>query len=293
MVQTLKNDLLTVEIDSLGAELQSIVDNRTGHQYLYQGNTKFWGRRSPVLFPIVGAVWDGKYLMDGEEFSLGQHGFARDCEFNVVEDTPEDEAWFSLDYNENTLKMYPRKFRLEIGYKLNGERLTVMWKVTNLDDKEMDFHIGGHPAFYYPDFNPSDSVHAYLLFDRDPKETELVGEKGCMSYDVQDIKPDNEGMLPIVADTFDIDTIVVAGSRVRRVSMLDKNRCPYLSIMFNTPVVGIWSPSPESPFVCIEPWYGRADRVGYTGDFKQREYTNHLQQGKTFEASYMITFDNL
>ena len=293
MVQTLKNDLLTVVIDSLGAELQSIIDNRTGYQYLYQGNTKFWGRRSPVLFPIVGAVWNGKYLMDGKEYHLGQHGFARDCEFSIMDCEAEDEVWFSLEYDSNTLSAYPRKFRLEIGYNLNGERLTVMWRVINLDNREMDFHIGGHPAFNYPDFKPSDEVHAYLIFDRDPETTELVEEKGCMSFKEQKIVLDKEGMIPIVANTFDIDTIVVGKSRVGRVSMLDKNRNPYLSLFFKAPVVGIWSPSPEAPFVCIEPWYGRADKVGFSNEFKEREYTNHLKPGEIFEASYIITFDNL
>lgn len=293
MVQTLKNDLLTVVIDSLGAELQSIIDNRTGYQYLYQGNTKFWGRRSPVLFPIVGAVWNGKYLMDGKEYHLGQHGFARDCEFSIMDCEAEDEVWFSLEYDSNTLSAYPRKFRLEIGYNLNGERLTVMWRVINLDNREMDFHIGGHPAFNYPDLKPSDEVHAYLIFDRDPETTELVGEKGCMSFKEQKIVLNKEGMIPIVANTFDIDTIVVGKSRVGRVSMLDKNRNPYLSLFFKAPVVGIWSPSPEAPFVCIEPWYGRADKVGFSNEFKEREYTNHLKPGEIFEASYIITFDNL
>lgn len=293
MKQTLKNNLLTVEIDSHGAELQSIKNNITGYQYLYQGDSPFWGRRSPVLFPIVGSVWNSTITIDGKNFEMGQHGFARDSEFTIVEDCPDDEAWFCLEANDNTLGRYPRRFRLEIGYQLVDERLKVMWRVSNLDDCEMAFQIGAHPAFNYPDFRPFDPVHAYLLFDRTPGASQLIEEKGCIGREEMPVTLDDNGMLPVTASTFDINTIILADSKVRRISMLDKDRTPYLSLLFNAPVVGIWSPSPEAPFLCIEPWYGRADRVGYSGDFSGREHVNRLAPGKVFEASYMIILENI
>ena len=293
MKQILKNDLLTVEISTHGAELQSILNNRTGHQYLYQGDTRYWGRRSPILFPIVGSVWDGKYLMDGKEYAMSQHGFARDSEFTIVEDTPDDEAWFRLDANDDTLLRYPRRFRLEIGYKLTGERISVMWRVTNLDSRDMAFQIGAHPAFYYPGFNPADPIHAYLAFDRKPTSTQLIKEKGCIGTDEMTVTLDEEEMLPVTAGTFDINTIILAGNQVRRVSILSKEHTPYLSLMFTAPVVGIWSPSPEAPFICIEPWYGRADRVGFNHEFSEREYSNILPPQRSFEASYIIIIENV
>ncbi len=293
MNQILKNDLLTVEISTHGAELQSIVNNRTGHQYLYQGNTQYWGRRSPVLFPIVGSVWDGKYRMDGNEYAISQHGFARDSEFTIIEDTPDDEAWFRLDANDDTLSRYPRRFRLEIGYRLSGERISVMWRVTNLDTRDMSFQIGAHPAFYYPDFNPVDTVHAYLIFDRKPAATQLIKEKGCIGAEEMTVTLDDDEMLPVTADTFGINTIILAGNQVRRVSLLSKERTPYISLLFSAPVVGIWSPSPSAPFICIEPWYGRADRVDYNGEFSEREYVNTLPPQKSFDATYMIIIENV
>ncbi|MDE6422324.1 MAG: aldose 1-epimerase family protein [Muribaculaceae bacterium] len=293
MIQELKNHLLKVVIDSHGAELQSIQDLRTNHEFLYQGNTQYWSRRSPVLFPIVGSVWNGKFRMDGKEFAMGQHGFARDSEFALIPDTPDDEAWFALDWNEHTFSLYPRKFRLEIGYKLYESRLTVMWRVKNLDDKDMDFHFGAHPAFNYPDFDPNEKIHGYFLFDKNEVHTQLLKEKGCIGYDEATVALDSESMLPITGSTFDIDTIILADQNVRRVSLLDSHRRPYLSVLFNAPVVGMWSPSPEAPFVCIEPWWGRADRVEFTGDFSEREYVNTIGAGETFSASYMIILERL
>lgn len=290
----MKNDLLTVVIDNHGAELQSVKNNRTQQEYLWQGDKAFWGRRSPVLFPIVGSVWDGKFRMDGVEYALGQHGFARDSDFEVIVDTPEDEAWFALESNDLTMSLYPRRFRLEIGYRLDEARLTVMWRVKNLDEKPMSFQIGAHPAFNYPEFNPDDAVHGYFLFDtRKPLVSQLLKEKGCISGDTEVIELGEDGMLPLTGDTFSINTIMLQDRQVRRVSMLDKERRPYVSLLFSAPVVGMWSPSARAPFVCIEPWWGRCDRMNFDGEFSQRDYVNTLQPGETFEASYMVIFDNI
>ncbi len=292
MKQTLSNDLLTVTIDAFGAELQEIVNKRTGWQYLWHGDKTFWGRRSPVLFPIVGSVWDGCYRMDGKEFSLGQHGFARDREFEIITDTPDDEAWFSLESDDSTLALYPRRFRLEIGYRLQEARLTVMWRVINLDDREMSFQIGAHPAFNYPDFNAADDVHGYFCFDSRSLEKQVIEEKGCVGNATEPVALDEDGMLPVMSDTFCNDAIVLADHQVHRVSMLDKNRAPYLSVLFQAPLVGLWSPSAQAPFACIEPWWGRCDRVGFSGDFSERDYVNKIAPGETFSASYMVIFDN-
>ena len=294
MGQILKNDLLTVVIDNHGAELQSVKNNRTQQEYLWQGDKAFWGRRSPVLFPIVGSVWDGKFRIDGVEYALGQHGFARDSDFEVIADSPEDEAWFALESNDLTMSLYPRRFRLEIGYRLDEARLTVMWRVKNLDEKPMSFQIGAHPAFNYPEFNPDDAVHGYFLFDtRKPLVSQLLKEKGCISGDTAVIELGEDGMLPLTGDTFSINTIMLQDRQVRRVSMLDKERRPYVSLLFDAPVVGMWSPSARAPFVCIEPWWGRCDRMNFDGEFSQRDYVNTLQPGETFEASYMVIFDNI
>lgn len=293
MKTTLKNDLLTVTIDTFGAEIISIVNNHTHEDYIWNGDKRFWGRHSPVLFPLVGQVWQGRYMMDGKEYSLGQHGFARDHEFTVVEDTPDDEAWFALESSEETLAVYPRRFRLEIGYHLHEARLTVMWRVKNLDDKTMHFHIGAHPAFNYPRFNPSDAIHGYMAFDRRELSSQQLGERGCVIDGEVAVNLDEDHFLHLTADTFaELKTIILADGQVHRVSMLDADHRPYLSVLFNAPLVALWSPSADAPFVCIEPWWGRCDREEFAGDFSEREYINTLDPAKTFEASYMVIFDN-
>lgn len=291
---TLTNDVLAVVIDTHGAELQSIDNIRTGRHYLWHGDKAYWGRRSPVLFPIVGSLWDGTFRMDGKEYGLGQHGFARDMEFAVMEDVPENEAWFVLEANDETMAKYPRNFRLEIGYSLIGERVTVMWRVVNNDALRMSFQIGAHPAFNYPDFSSADPIHAYFTTDGGKiLYSQIIAEKGCIGDETMEVESDSDGLVPVTGATYSRGALIFADNQVHRVSMLSKDKRPYVTLMFSAPLVGLWSPSGQAPFMCIEPWWGRADKVGYEGEFAERQYVNHLEPGETFEASYMMIFDEV
>ncbi len=291
---TLSNDVLTVVISTQGAELQSIRNNITGDEYLWQGNAAFWNRRSPVLFPIVGAVWNGEYRYNGVAYQLGQHGFARDMEFDIISGDDESEAWFALDANDTTLVKYPCRFRLEIGYALRGELISVMWRVHNHDSRDIYFQIGAHPAFNYPDFNATDAVHGYFHLDATaPLSAEVIEQKGCIGSEIAAVTLDAEGLLPITAATFARDAIILNDNQVHRVSLMSKDRKPYLTLLFNSPLVGLWSKSADAPFVCIEPWWGRTDRIGFSGDFSEREHITRLSPKDTFNASYSIVIDNL
>lgn len=293
MKQYLKNNLLSISIDSFGAELHSVINNITGHQYLWQGDKTFWGRRSPILFPIVGKVWKGQYRLDQQEYRLGQHGFARDREFNILDCDDESEAWFFLEADEDSLKVYPRQFRLEIGYRLQDERITVMWRVHNLDNKPMPFQIGAHPAFNYPDFNATDTMHAYLDFSVDCLSSQMLTSDGAVTDGIYPVDIDNDGLMPVTADTFRYNTLILDDRHIHRVSMLDKEHRPYLSLLFSSPLLGVWSPDAKAPFICLEPWWGRCDRENYNDIFENREYMNILEPGHIFEASYTIIIENI
>lgn len=292
MEKTISNKWLTVTASSEGAELQSIKNNLTGHEYLWQGDPYYWKRRSPILFPIVGALWEGKFRMDGKEYSMGQHGFARDMNFSTIVDPPADEIWFSLESDEETLSRYPRKFHLVVVYGLRGERVTVRWKLLNCDNRDMYFQIGGHPAFNLPRFNLREKVRGYLEFDRSRFTVQQIGAKGCVGdtrteYDLPD------RMLQLTADTFSHDALIVGNNAFGLVSILTADRLPYLTLNIYSPYVGLWAPTPDAPFVCVEPWYGRADSVGYTGDFSGKEAVRKLVPGELFEASYQIIIDDV
>lgn len=288
-MHTLKNDVLTVEVSEHGAELHSIRKGAT--EYLWQADPKFWARHSPVLFPIVGSVWDKLYRVDGKIYELGQHGFARDMDFVKVEGN-DTEVFYRLESNDETLEKYPWPFRLEIGYKLKGNAIEVIWRVYNPGTEEMYFQIGAHPAFYYPDYDPETDERGYFSFDRsEGLECIRIMEKGCVDAVTKyPLEIPQDGLLPLRKDTFDvIDTIMLQDSQIGRVTLHRNDGTPWLSLKFTAPVVGLWSPpTKNAPFICIEPWYGRCDRAGYTGDYRQKDWVNRLEPGKEFEGIYTI-----
>lgn len=293
-MKTLSNDKVCIQIADHGAELVSIVANET--EYLWQADPKYWGRHSPVLFPIVGRVWDNTYRHKGSLYELGQHGFARDKDFQLTYE--EDDALiYSLESDEDTLKKYPFPFVLEIGYRLKGNRIEVMWSVQNTGNETMYFQIGAHPAFYYRDLDPVTNERGFLDFGKNKKTLEFVfpTEKGC-TPEKRETLTLNEGMLELTPATFQCDTYIFENNQLKKITLTDKQKNPYLSLEFESPLVAVWSPSvahPDVPFVCIEPWYGRCDTVGYHGEFKDRRWMQALEPDKSFEASYSIVLEDI
>lgn len=288
-MKTLSNDSLTIQVSPQGAELSSIVANATQKEYLWQADPAFWKRHSPVLFPIVGSLWNNEYRHNGIAYHLSQHGFARDKEFELIKET-DTELRFKLQESEDTLKLYPFPFHLEIGYRLAGNQIEIVWVVKNTGNEELHFQIGAHPAFYYPEYNENSQKRGFFAFDRTAGLTyKLIQEKGCIGNQEYPLPLDKEGLLPLDTHTFDKDALVIEDSQVRRVDLLNPNGSSYLTVYFTAPVVGLWSPpAKNAPFVCIEPWYGRCDRVNYSGEYKDRDWMQHLQPGETFNASYLV-----
>ena len=288
-MHTLKNNVLTVQVKEHGAELASIRKGET--EYLWQADPAFWGRHSPVLFPIVGSVWDKRYRIGETEYEMGQHGFARDMDFTMVEGS-ETEVRYRLEYSEETLKKYPFPFVLEIAYRLDGNKLDVIWEVSNPGTQDLYFQIGAHPAFYYPDYDPQTSERGFLSFDRsEGLECIRLKEKGCVDAVTKyAFEIPEDGLFPLTKETFDlIDTIMLQDSQIGSVTLHRTDRSPWLSLKFEAPVVGIWSPpTKNAPFICLEPWYGRCDRAGYEGDYREKDWINSLAPGEKFSSVYSI-----
>ncbi|MBQ7708807.1 MAG: aldose 1-epimerase family protein [Bacteroidales bacterium] len=281
--------MIEFKVANHGAELQSLkVD---GKEYLWHGDAKYWGRRNPILFPMVGKVYGGAFRVDGKEYPMGQHGFARDSEF------VHDGERYVL--NGCPLEKYPFKFELAVAYKADGNKLLAEWTVTNKDVKPMHFQIGAHPALMLPDYHEEDPIHGYLqCFDAEGK----VVAQPMLSHgldggyltelDAPVPMPMEDGLLPITADTFAIDTFMIEHGAVKSVMLLDKDKKPYLSVGGDqTQAYGIWAPhKPGCPFVCLEPWCGITDLVGFKGDISERYLNHRLAPGETFEFTYWVSF---
>lgn len=284
---SLESDKIRIEIDSHGAELKSLVKKETGAEYMWCADAKYWGRTSPVLFPVVGNVSGKQYRTKGKTFDMGQHGFARDMEFTLESQT-DNEIWFVLRSNEETLAKYPYEFVLKLGYRLDGAKVEVLWHVENPSEEELPFAIGGHPAFYCPVTSGVKQSDCYIQFD-------VAGSLKCSTIDGYlvgdrvDTYELEDGMLRIDEHLFDNDALIIEKQNIKKVSLCDPKKQAFLTIELDAPLFGIWRPAdPGAPFVCIEPWYGRSDRIGYAGELRDREYENVLAAGENWDAGYTI-----
>lgn len=290
MKYELKNEQLTVGFDTKGAEMISLKGNKSGQEYLWNADGKFWGRHSPVLFPIVGRVRDNTYRYDGQEYHLSQHGFARDMEFECISQKAE-EIWFRLNATAETKKNYPFEFRLEIGYRLENAAVRVMWKVTNMEkEKAMYFSIGAHPAFMCP-LKEGEKQRDYGMVMDAQEEVmySFIGAENGLMFNHENRLRLDYGYHSFVDGFFDESAYIIENCQVKKVSLVDPQKKPYITVSFQAPVVGIWSPEKkQAPFVCIEPWYGRCDRENFEGTLEEREWGNKLNPQEVFEQFYDI-----
>ena len=288
----ISNDKITIQIDSAGAELKSLKELASGREYMWNGDPRYWKRTSPVLFPLVGGVKDGLYRVDGREYPMGQHGFARDMEFQLKSQVSH-EIWFTLESNEDTLEKYPYPFVLELGYELADTTVIVKWRVANPAKECMYFSIGGHPAFLCPILERTKQSDYRIRFDTKRQIVSSCLENGLASGKTVTYKLQND-ILPVTEHLFDGDALIIEHDQAHGVSLVTPDGRDYLTVEFDAPLFGIWSPpGKQAPFICIEPWYGRCDRADYMGDWREREWTQALHAGETFAADYKITVEQI
>lgn len=288
MIYTLKNQEITIQVHSHGAELKSLTDNHTGQEYMWCADEAYWKRTAPVLFPVVGAYRNNEMRYQGKTYKMSQHGFARDMEFELAEQT-EDSIFLSLEDTPETWENYPFAFRLELGYRLKDRTVEVIWRVKNPAEEPMYFSIGGHPAFNCPLSSGEKQTDYRIAFTGTDKiVSSLFGATGVTDTKIE--YPLEDGILPITEDLFDNDALVIENYQTKRVALVNPEGKAYLTVDFEVPVFGLWSPPKKNaPFICIEPWYGRADGEHFDGEIQDREWGNGLAPGEVFEASYFIT----
>lgn len=288
MIYSLENSNLKITASPYGAELHSITGKKDNTEFLWNGNAEYWKYHAPVLFPIVGKVINSKYRVDGNEYELPQHGLARISDFNLISQC-DNSLEFELKYNEGSLKVYPYKFSLKISYTLLDSGVKVGYTVTNLDNKNIYFSIGAHPAFMCP--IEEDEVLEDCFFEFNKKETSsimLLNESGNFSRERASYLND-ENRIPLCKDAFKNDALVFDDLKSDAISIKSNKSNKSLTLEFNNfPYMGLWAPINGAPFVCIEPWFGHADFADFNGDFKDKEGVINLDIDKSFSCSFNI-----
>ncbi|MCR4618802.1 MAG: aldose 1-epimerase family protein [Lachnospiraceae bacterium] len=294
MKYTLENDLLKVTFDSFGAEIKSVIGKKNGREYIWNGDPSYWNRTAPVLFPFVGSLKDNKYIFEGKAYNMTSHGFARDLEHEMVEIT-DTSISFILRDSAKTYENYPFHFEFKNTYQLEGDTITVTWAVTNpgqdRDDKTLYFSVGAHPAFMCPIYGEADKSGYRLFFDGINElhhHGNLTGT--CTHEDLTLTLTDNRAV--ITPEFFDRTTYIAEGNQTGKIGLETPDGKRIVTVTFDAPLFGIWSPEKKNaPFLCIEPWYGRADYDDYSGDLTSRDYCNKISENEVFEKSYRMKFE--
>jgi len=284
----IENEYLLAEISNHGAEMTRLYDKKRGMELLWNADGTYWKRSAPVLFPIVGRVYGNVMRLPEGEYPFGQHGFARDSEFVPIEQSA-DAASFVLRADRDTMMRYPFDFALTIGYRLQDRTLEVSWQVENHSQERMPFTIGAHPAFALDECRGRKEDFCLLFPGKDRLEHLLLDPScGCAVTDKIYELALSDHILPLTEELFTHDALVLDHGQISEAWLCTADGRRIVGIASpGFPNYGIWSVK-NAPFVCLEPWIGRTDDVGYTGMMADKPGATVLDPGARFEAAYTI-----
>ena len=282
----IKNEYIKAKIKSFGAELNSLQKCAEELEYIWQGDSKYWNRHSPILFPIVGRLKDDSYFYKNQKYNMSQHGFARDKEFEVIKNEV-DFIEFRLKSDEKTLEIYPFSFELYLSYKLERNSLIVSYKVINKSDEKMLFSIGAHPAFNWSLEKDLKKEDYFLEFEINNSKRYFLNELGLV-FDSIDLKFEDKKLF-LNEELFKNDALVFNDLNIKNLTFKNIRNENFIKLNFeNFAYLGIWSKPSGSPFLCIEPWFGVADEENTSQNFEDKKGIINLQKDEIFSCFYSV-----
>ena len=275
------NENFKVEILQNGAELKQLTRLIDGKKYIWTPIEKFWNRRAPNLFPIVGRLKDNQFLHNGISYTLGQHGFARNSHFELISHES-NVAIFQLKSDSKTLENYPFDFKFTLQFSIVENGINVTAEIENTGVDNLPFSYGAHPAFALN--NPIEN-YSIRIDDKNEISRRFLNE-GLRVDHLKSI-PLNNNELRLNDSLFIDDAIVLEKQNISKVELIE-NGHPYITLTsFNNPYYGIWT-KPGAPFLCLEPWWGIADSQDSKGEILEKEGINLLASGDKACFKYSI-----
>ena len=282
----MENSALRVTVSDAGAELISVVDKEKQTERIWTGEKAIWNRHAPILFPFVGKVNGGKYRIAGREYEMKtQHGFARDLDFTCIEDTPRS-VKHRLTATDWTLERYPGDFCLTVAHSLAGRQLNVSWEIENRGEDRMYYCIGGHPGFLMPQGIRKEDCR--ILFPgRETLRYKSANSNGYILPEEKTLRLRDES----AAWQEDIpDTWIFEDGQVKSVGILLPDGSPWVMLRCEAfPMLAVWA-NAAGPFICLEPWFGRADDEGFRGSIEEKKAIEHLEAGEKKTICYSMEF---
>lgn len=284
----IRNDHLSAAINPLGAELSSLKDAE-GRELMTNADPAFWTGRAPLLFPIIGELAGGRYRLDGETYALPRHGFARRQPFELLE-REGDRLVLRLSDGEETRAVYPFAFTLDVAFTLNDFSLYIDVRATNDSHADMPASFGFHPAFAWPlPYGQPREAHAVRFAQEEPAPLKRLADN-LIAPDARP-SPLHGHRLDLRDDLFADDALIWENVHSDHV-VYGAETGPSLRIAWkNTPNLGVWT-KPGAPYVCIEPWAGIADPVGFSGEVWDKPGIVRIVHGASASWGMSITLQD-
>ncbi|MBQ6818168.1 MAG: aldose 1-epimerase family protein [Clostridia bacterium] len=288
MLYTIENDLIRVEIDSLGGEMMSVKTKADDTEYLWQGDPAYWKGRAFHLFPICGRLYGGEYTYKGKNYPMNIHGFLRASDLTVTEQARDTITFLCTD-SEESRRQYPFAFRFYLTYRLVDQTVEIDFAVENTDGKPLIFTLGGHPGFGLP-LQDGLAFEDYTVEFAARSPEKLLFSPTCfLTGETEPFALEN-GRLAMRHDLFDQDAIFLQNMGDWVTLRSDKGtkgvtvRCPDMKYL------GLWhKPLSDAPYVCLEPWLGIPSYEGKIDDLETKRDMIHLPAGETFRSGFSIT----
>lgn len=288
MNYTIQNDYLTVSVADIGAELMSI-QTKDGHEYLWQGDPKYWDGRAPIMFPICGRLFNGEYTYRGKTYTLPNHGFARKSKF-TLKSASRSSVTLELLANEETMAIYPFNFSLSVTFSLNNNALSVKYEVKNTDSDTLIFSVGGHPAFNVPLDKGCKFEDCYVEFNKRCEAVRVDFSPTCfLTHNDKPYAENGFQRIDLRHDLFDDDAIFLYNVP-KEITLASAKTARSVTMSFDgMKYIGLWhAVKTDAPYVCIEPWTSIPATDGIVDDLSTKEEMIHLPAGYTYKNGYTV-----
>lgn len=287
MQTEIRSNLLAVKVNSFGAEVCSVKNNE-GLEFIWQANKDVWARHAPVLFPIVGKLKDNFFIHEGKKYELPQHGFARDMEFEVLEQS-DNSCTFQLLSNNDTKAKFPFEFKFQISYSVNENTLETQYKIINPSGTTIYFSVGAHPGFNCP-LLPSETFEDYYLEFESGTFFKTQLNNGLRTDGIESLKLIDQKLF-LTNNLFDSDALVFENKQINSISLCSSTSNHKITLQCKDwPYFGIWAKKGNQQFICLEPWYGIADHENSTNGLSKKDGGIQLAANSEFKAQFSLVF---
>ncbi|WP_010168063.1 aldose 1-epimerase family protein [Candidatus Epulonipiscium viviparus] len=284
MIYTIKNDHLTAQINSLGAELIS-VQNNDGKEYIFQPS-EIWVGQSKNLFPNIALAKDNYTIIRGKQYPMNQHGFLKNMEMEVVSQSADSIA-FKLTDNAETAQFVPYKFTVIIEFEVVDDTVIQTYKVSNHEDEAMYFGIGCHTGF-------ATAPDSFVDFGTNNNITELIREN--MQYMTGETKPYplENGKIFVTPKYFSDGAHILEGFDNKELTLINPSLESSVKINFaDFTYITLWSTTDAETVLCMMPWCALPDAIDSTHIFEEKKGNVMLEGHKIFIAKQVFTFNDL